>query len=147
VLLEFITESLNWRKALQTYRIPVLLLNAILLVTPAVWSNEVNSYVRVNQLGYETGHSARAFLVTKGFASGANFSVANVHTVSVSSAPVGPALGSWGNFTVYALDFIVTTPGTYSITVTGTLSAESPDFRIDSAKEMTRLRKRVSIVQ
>jgi endoglucanase len=129
-------DSLTRRKTLRTSGIPILFLSAILLATPAARSNEVNSYVRVNQLGYETGHSARAYLMTNGSAFGTNFSVGNEQAVSVSSAPVGPALGSWGKFTVYVLDFTVTTPGTYSITVTGTLSAKSPEFRIDSTENL-----------
>jgi endoglucanase len=124
------------RKTLQAHRIAVLLLNAILLGAPSARSNGPSSYVRVNQLGYETGHSARAYLMTNASATGAKFSVATAEAVSVSSAPVGPALGSWGKFTVYALDFTVTTAGTYAITITGALSAQSPDFRIDSGENL-----------
>jgi len=129
-------DSLTRPKKLRASGIPILFLSAILLVIPAARSSEVNSYVRVNQLGYETGRSARGYLMTNGSASGTNFSVGNEQAVYVSSAPVGPALGSWGKFSVYALDFTVTTPGTYSITVSGSLSAKSPDFRIDSSENL-----------
>jgi endoglucanase len=132
LVMDCVTRRRTWR----TYGIPILLLSAILLVTTAARPAGVNSYVRVNQLGYETGHSARAYLMTNGSASGTTFSLANEQAVSVSSAPVGPALGSWGKFTVYALDFTVTTPGTYSITVTGSVSAKSLGFRIDSSENL-----------
>jgi endoglucanase len=136
MLPQVINESLQGRKAARTGRIPGLLFSAVLLVTPAAWSNETNSYVRVNQIGYETGHPARAYLMTKGSASGATFSVVNAQKAPVSSLPVGPALGSWGSFTVYGLDFTVVTSGTYSITVSGSLASQSPDFRIDSSENL-----------
>jgi endoglucanase len=124
------------RKLLQTWRIATLLLGMIILATPAAWSAEQNSYVRVNQIGYETGQPARAYLMTRGPASGASFSIVNEKAASTAPVPVGAMLGAWGKFSVYALDFTVAASGTYSITVSGSLFAKSPDFRIDSSENL-----------
>ncbi len=97
-----------------------------------------NAFVRVNQVGYETNAPKRAYLMASAPASGATFSVKNSHGVTVFSAPVGERLGSWSSSfaDVYALDFSVTTPGTYSIVVSEPAAATSPSFRIDSAKRL-----------
>jgi endoglucanase len=123
-------------KPLETCKIARLLLGVVMLVAPAACSADQNSYVRVNQIGYVTGHPARAYLMTRSPASGANFSIVNEKAVSTAPVPVGAMLGSWGKFTVYALDFTVATSGRYSIAVSGSLSAKSPDFRIDSSEKL-----------
>jgi endoglucanase len=93
--------------------------------------------VRVNQLGYATGSQAkRAYLMASGTENGATFSVKNSSGATVYSAPIGANLGKWSaSFPdVYALDFpAVATPGTYSISVAGPISAQSPPFRIGTA--------------
>ena len=123
-------------KLLRTCSAARLLLSVVVLVAPAAWSAEQNSYVRVNQIGYETGQPARAYLMTRSPASGANFSIVNEKALSTPSVPVGTLLGTWGKFSVYALDFTVATPGTYSISVSGSLSAKSLNFRIDLAENL-----------
>jgi len=89
------------------------------------------AFVRVNQVGYPTTASKRAYLMTSADASTATFAVKSGAT-TVYSAPVGARLGSWssGFPNVYALDFPTTTAGTYTISVTGTVTATSPSFTI-----------------
>ena len=95
------------------------------------------AFVRVNQLGYATGSQAkRAYLMASGAENGATFSVKNSSGTIVYSAAIGANLGKWSASypDVYALDFpAVTTPGTYTISVTGPIAATSPPFRIDTA--------------
>ncbi len=93
-----------------------------------------NAVVRVNQLGYVSSASKRAYLMSKGLESGATFSL-NSGSSSVFSAPIGADLGAWGAYLhVYALDFdSVSTAGTYTIAVAGPTAATSPSFKIDTA--------------
>jgi endoglucanase len=93
------------------------------------------AFVRVNQVGYPSTATKRAYLMTSTTETGATFRVVNASGTSVFSAGIGAKLGSWGTFSnVYALDFdAVTSPGTYTISVTGPASASSPSFLIDVA--------------
>jgi endoglucanase len=90
--------------------------------------------VRVNQLGYAAGSQAkRAFLMASAAETGARFSVKNSSGATVYSAPIGSSLGKWSTAypDVYALDFpAVTAAGTYTISVSGPITARSPRFRI-----------------
>jgi endoglucanase len=94
-----------------------------------------SAFVRVNQVGYPSGASKRAYLMSTAAETGATFSVTNQAGATVLSAPIGANLGKWSNSfpNVYALDFgVVTTPGTYTISVSGPIAASSPTFRIDT---------------
>jgi endoglucanase len=92
------------------------------------------AFVRVNQVGYATGSTTkRAYLMASASEAGAIFSVKDSSGASVYSAPIGLELGKWSSRypNVYALDFpSVTAGGTYTISVTGAISATSPRFRI-----------------
>jgi endoglucanase len=92
------------------------------------------AFVRVNQLGYAAGSQAkRAYLMASAAETGATFSVTNSSGIAVYSAPVGANLGKWSASypDVYALDFApVTAAGTYTISVSGPIAAQSPGFRI-----------------
>ena len=93
-----------------------------------------SAFVRVNQVGYPSGASKRAYLMSTAAETGATFSVTNQAGATVLSAPIGANLGKWSNSfpNVYALDFdVVTTSGTYTISVSGPIAASSPIFRID----------------
>jgi endoglucanase len=93
------------------------------------------AFVRVNQVGYSSAASKRAYVMSNVAETGATFSVNNASGVPVFSAPVGTSLGSWSNSfkNVYALDFdAVAAAGTYTISVAGPASATSPGFRVDS---------------
>ena len=96
------------------------------------------SFVRVHQTGYVASAPKRAYLMSSGSSSGASFSVLNSSGSPVYSAAVGASQGSWGSFThVYALDFdSVTTPGTYTISVIGAISASSPSFAVDTGANL-----------
>jgi len=93
------------------------------------------AFVRVNQVGYPSAASKRAYLMASVAETGATFTVSNASGDPVVTAPIGPNLGSWSSTysNVYALDFdAVTTAGSYTISVTGPVPATSPSFSIDS---------------
>jgi len=95
-----------------------------------------SAFVRVNQTGYVSGGSKRAYLMASGSEGGATFVLKNSSGGTVfGPAAIGANLGSWsGSYPdVYPLDFDSFTPGgTYSISVSGPIAALSPDFNIDS---------------
>jgi len=97
-----------------------------------------SAFVRVNQVGYPMNATKRAYLMSSTAETGATFKVVNSSGTSVYSAPIGPKLGSWGSFSnVYALDFdLVTTAGTYNITILGPAAATSPSFAVDSSANL-----------
>jgi endoglucanase len=90
------------------------------------------SAVRVNQVGYLSASSKRAYLMSASDATGAAFTVRNASNVVVFSATVGAKLGAWSRSYgfVHPIDFgTVTTAGTYTIAVAG---VASPAFKIDT---------------
>ena len=111
---------------------------AAVCLTGASQAGAQSSYVRVHQTGYVASASKRAYLLSSASSSGASFTVLNSGGSPVYSAAVGASQGSWGTFThVYALDFdSVTTPGTYSISVSGSITATSPGFAIDTGANL-----------
>jgi endoglucanase len=95
-----------------------------------------SAFVRVNQVGYATGATKRAYLMASGVETGATFSVRNAGGATVYSASIGARLGSWSSSypDVYALDFdSVNTAGTYTIAVSGPIAGSSPGFPVDTA--------------
>src|SRR5216684_461613 len=96
------------------------------------------AFVRVNQVGYATTASKRAYLMASAAETGATFAVKNSSGTTVYSASVGTTVGAWGNFAdVYALDFdSVSTAGTYTISVASPIAATSPAFKIDAAANL-----------
>src|SRR5215467_263574 len=96
-----------------------------------------SAFVRVNQVGYVSGASKRAYLMASTAETGASFSIMNSSGSTVfGPAAIGANLGSWssGYPDVYALDFdTFTMTGIYSISVTGPAAASSPNFKIDTA--------------
>jgi len=110
------------------------------LVTPA-WPRTASAqgnFIRVHQTGYVASAPKRAYLMSAASSTGASFSVLNSSGSPVFSAAIGPSQGSWGSFThVYALDFdSVTTPSTYTISVTGSISVSSLSFPIDTGANL-----------
>lgn len=106
----------------------------------AVWSapaGAASAYVRVNQVGYLPG-AGRAYLMSSAAETGATFSVKNAGGTAVYTASIGARLGSWSSAfpDVYALDFLVTTAGTYTISVTGPVTATSPAFTVGTAANL-----------
>ena len=106
----------------------------LLLLTSAACAE--NTFIRVNQVGYELNASSRAYLMAKGSETGASFDVEDSFGRSVFSSPVGAQLGQWGGFAVYALDFPANCAGIFIIKVHGRFPAESPGFRIDTAQKL-----------
>jgi endoglucanase len=101
-------------------------------------SNAASAFIRVNQVGYASSTTKRAYLMSSAAESGATFAVKNSGGTTVYSASVGTSLGAWGTFgTVYALDFdSVSTAGTYTISVASPIAATSPAFKIDTAANL-----------
>jgi len=101
------------------------------------------AFIRVNQVGYEAGTSARAYLMSTAPETGATFSVINSRGATAFAGSIGAQVGSWANcstttgsgrnrtcaatngfttnpvYSVYALDFRVPGGDTYYITVSG----------------------------
>ena len=93
------------------------------------------AFIRVNQVGYPSSATKRAYLMTSTAETGATFSVINSSNQTLFSSAIGARLGAWGSFSnVYALDFdSVISAGTYTIKVTGPAPATSLAFSIDGA--------------
>jgi endoglucanase len=123
------------RPKIPAFRISVqliVILTAVILLATQAWAS---AFVRVNQLGYETTGSKRAYLMASASEAGATFSVKNSSGVVVYMASIGALLGSWSSAypDVYALDFdSFQTAGTYTIAVSGPQAATSPAFKIDT---------------
>ena len=112
-----------------------VLVAAVIAVGAGVWpAYAASAHVRVNQVGYLTTGSKQAVLMASEAERDATFKVVRVGGGVVYSRPVGsPSSHGWNNVydKLYVLDFsAVTTPGTYSIHVSGPVPATSPQFRI-----------------
>ena len=103
----------------------------------AAWGS---AFVRVNQVGYVSGGSKRAYLMASGLETGATFVLKNSSGSTVfGPAAIGANLGSWSSAypDVYALDFdSLVTAGTYTISVSGPIAATSPSFKIDTGTNL-----------
>src|SRR5271165_159857 len=115
-----------------------LLLSLLIMFAGALSAEAASAYIRINQIGYVSGSTKRAYLMATGAETGATFAVKNSGGTTVYSASVGSSLGAWGTFPdVYALDFdSVSTAGTYTIAVTSPIAATSPSFKIDIASNL-----------
>ncbi len=111
----------------------LLLACAMVLALPAFGAT---SYIRVNQIGYEAGLPARAYLMTSSAVKDLAFAVKNSGGVTVASGVVGATLGGWRSYHVYPIDFTLLTTNTYSISVSGEVSATSPAFRVDAPENL-----------
>ena len=103
----------------------------------AAWGS---AFVRVNQVGYVSGGSKRAYLMASGSETGATFVLKNSSGSTVfGPAAIGANLGSWSSAypDVYALDFdSYVSSGAYTISVSGPIAAMSPSFKIDTATNL-----------
>ncbi|HEX6503555.1 MAG TPA: glycoside hydrolase family 9 protein [Terriglobales bacterium] len=110
-----------------------------MLVFFCVLAQAQSAFVRVNQVGYVSGAAKRAYLMSSAAETGATFSVKNSGGTTVfGPAAIGANLGAWSKSypDVYALDFdsfVPATGGTFSISVSGSIAASSPNFKIDVA--------------
>ncbi len=57
-----------------------------------------SAYIRVNQVGYPSAESKRAYLMATGSENGTTFVVKNSAGITVYSGAVGATLGAWGRF-------------------------------------------------
>jgi endoglucanase len=93
------------------------------------------AFVRVNQVGYPSAADKRAYLMSSTDLTGTAFTVQNGSNQVVLTGNVGASLGSWSRAYsfVHSIDFkALTTPGTYTVAVSGPPAATSPPFRIDT---------------
>ncbi len=137
--------SARYRKLLHT---PLSMAVFSLVLLPAfvgfgaarAWAE--SAWVRVSQVGYETGGgTARAYLMSTAAEPGATFSVLDARGTVRYNANVGALLGTWGHsgavtYQVYALDFPagsgqVPNGRRYTITVKGAAPARSPVFAVE----------------
>jgi endoglucanase len=104
---------------------------------PSEAHGAAQGFIRVNQLGYPTAASKRAYLMTSAPEEGATFTVQRVSDgASVFTGSLGAPVGSWsaGFPDVYALDFDpLSASGTYVVKVTGSVPATSGAFTIGPA--------------
>lgn len=105
---------------------------ALLAGLTAAQASHATAYLRVNQVGYESGQSGRAYVMSTTTLSGETYKVLNSSGGTVASGNVGSSTGKWGTYTVYPIDFSVSGSGTYSIAVSGAASATSANFTIGS---------------
>jgi endoglucanase len=114
-----------------------LFLSVLSVFATAGVSGAASAYVRVNQVGYTSSGSKRAYLMASAAETGATFVLKNSSGSTVfGPAAIGANLGSWSTSfpDVYALDFdSFVTAGTYTISVSGSIAASSPSFKIDTA--------------
>ncbi|MGA3212538.1 MAG: glycoside hydrolase family 9 protein [Terriglobales bacterium] len=97
-----------------------------------------SAYVRVNQVGYESGNPPfQAYLMSTASETGATFSVINSEGKTAYSGAIGALLGTWSHskavvYDVYALSFAVPGGDTYTISVSGPVAATSPKFAVNT---------------
>ena len=114
---------------------PARLLCILLFAVAPAFAAE-NAWVRMNQLGYETGTSSRAYLMSPGLEGKSSFRVLRSDGTPVFSGPISAKSRTWGSFTVYPIDFTVGAAGTYTIAIDGKFPATSAPFRIATAKKL-----------
>jgi endoglucanase len=119
------------------FRIRLVCLSCIALCASAFSALAQSAYVRVNQVGYEAGNTPfRAYLMTTAAQSKATFKVIGSKGTIAYSGSAGALLGKWGHsksltYFVYPLDFNVPAGDLYKISVSGPVTASSPDFAVD----------------
>ncbi len=101
-----------------------------------------SAYVRVSQVGYESGETPfRAYLMSTVEEGGVSFAVVNSKGATSYSGHVGALLGTWSHspkasYDIYALDFTVPGGETYAISVSGPAHATSPSFAVDAPETL-----------
>jgi endoglucanase len=124
----------------RSIHLPLILLAGMLLLqlacAPVVLGQ--SAYVRVSQVGYETGKGPfRAYVMSKVAANGATFKVLNSKGTSAYTGIIGASLGLWSHskkvsYSVYAINFTVPGGDLYKISISGPVVATSPSFAVDS---------------
>ena len=80
----------------------LLILAITLTVILPAQAAKTKGFIRVNQIGYEAGLSARAYLMTTEGVSAVNFSITNSSGTTVASGAIGATLGAWGSYSVWS---------------------------------------------
>lgn len=107
--------------------------------SPTTGAPTINGVVRVDQLGYVPAESKVAYLLAVAPATGAPFTVVDAAGMVVLQGAAGPDRGAWNDAwpAVHPLDLTpLTTPGTYTVELTGVVAATSPPFRIGTSAEL-----------
>src|SRR5260221_3171912 len=97
------------------------------------------AFIRINQLGYASTATKRAYLMASASEAGATFSIRNAGGTTLASGTIGASLGSWssGYPDVYALDFdSATAAGASTVAVIGRIAATSPTFAVNTASAL-----------
>jgi len=116
---------------------PIQIVAALIaLATFVASAHAAVGYIRVNQIGYEIGHSSRAYVMTAATLSQAHFTIKNSGGNVVISGPVGATLGTWGKYNVYPIDFTPHKADTYTISVDHGASGTSPAFRVGTPQSL-----------
>jgi hypothetical protein len=92
-----------------------------------------DAVVRIDQVGYAADETKTAMLLAPRDAGGARATVVDEHGRTVVTAPIGPSRGAWNSKFPYVHPVDVsalTRPGSYRIRVDGTVTAQSPPFRV-----------------
>lgn len=117
-----------------------LIAAAVTLAAPGTAHAAVTGFVRVDQAGFLPADTKQAYLMTSGATSGETFAVVSSSGSTVLTGNVGStSRGSWntGFPDVYPIDFSgLSAAGTYHIQVSGTVSASSPAFAVESASSL-----------
>jgi len=99
-------------------------------------AGDTTAYIRLNQVGYESGLPMRAYLMTETAQTGTRFTIKRFDGETVFSGAVGVPGGVWGKYKVYPMDFTSATAGTYTLSVSGPMQASSSSFRVDTAVQL-----------
>src|SRR5271154_481495 len=119
------------------FRLLPVALCVFVLLAFARQAQAQSAYVRVSQVGYESGKNPfRAYLMSTAAENGASFKVVDSNGATAYSGVVGALLGTWSNsktvsYDVYALDFEVRGGDLYTILVSGPVAAASPKVAVD----------------
>jgi hypothetical protein len=101
-------------------------------------TGKVVGFIRVDQVGYASGETKQAYLMTTAAAPGAPFTVVDARDRPVLEGTAGARRGSWNSTypDVYALDLTrLRRPGTYRVRAAGDVS---PPFRVGGAPMFRR---------
>ena len=125
-------------------RLPLISLVTILCLQFACTTvaSAQSAYVRVSQVGYETGKGPfRAYLMSTAAENGATFKVLNSKGTAKYVGNVGSPIGTWSHskavsYSVYAIDFTVSGGDLYKISISGPAAASSASFAVDCPNKL-----------
>jgi endoglucanase len=117
--------------------VPTIVLPGLAGAASTASSAPARAELRVDSVGFLPGEAKHAYLMTTGPASGVAYAVVDAHGTTVLSGTVGAtSRGKWSASypDVYPLDFSrLSAPGTYHLVASGTVTATSQTFEVESA--------------